>query len=731
MIKLKSSLQKAACFLKAKSLLMAGGLLVVSNLWATNLPALYINVEHAAEKVPLATVVRAISEQTSYEFSYDDDLMEQQIEFIEFDAKHQPIGAVLEKIFSDAEISYRIVHNRIFLKDERMGNATRQATASVPSVTQQRKTVTGMVTDAIHEPVIGANIMVKGTSNGTITDVDGRFSLSDVPEDALLVVSYIGYMEQEIPLRGQTHFQIVLKEDSQALNEVVVVGYGVQKKVNLTGSITAINATELGNIATSNLSNTLAGRAPGINITGNSGMIGASSNIRIRGGFDDPLFVIDGIVRDKEAFDVLEANEIDQLSFLKDAATASIYGSQAGNGVVLVTTRGGTVQKPVFNYQASYTFMNPTMELMGNRFTATDELIYQNRVAAFQGLATPNGDTEFDYFKNRDYNVNDYIWQNPWNTKHSISVSGGSEQVTYYALLSYIGEEGSYKNLENEKFNLRSNVTARITNRIKMNVNLSANQQNEERFYWPFSDDDEHTLADLYRCTFNWPKTYPFYLHKDGTPADKATGYPVQTPMGSWQAWNVIDQVTGDRYIKKRKREFNGIISLDIDLGDWLPGLSTRFSANYIGQDYSKKKYLTFQKNYVWNAANPDDNRFIPAPPDPNQINVFTFDQSQEFLSYDIHSLWSEQLNWFLNYDNTFEKHGVSATIVWEQASNGGEKVLAKGEDPLTNYDQMFAYSSDAERRYGNAEEVTGGRLSWIGRFNYNYDQRYIAEFSF
>ena len=178
-----------------------------------------------------------------------------------------------------------------------------------------------------------------------------------------------------------------------------------------------------------------------------------------------------------------------------------------------------------------------------------------------------------------------------------------------------------------------------------MNLNIAGNQQNQNRFYWPFSGDDEYTVGDLYRCTFNWPKTYPFYLYLDGTPANEITEFPVQTPMGSWQAWSVIDQVIGNRYIRTRKRETNAILSLDINLGRFVPGLSTKISGNYISQDYMRKKFLTHQRNYVWAPKNASDNRFIPAPPDPNKINVFTFSQNQEFLSYNIQILWSQQLN--------------------------------------------------------------------------------------
>ena len=687
----------------------------------------YVSLNLSMKNTTVGAVINSIKSQTGYEFSYDADLLDKVIGTVSVDMKNEQIETILNKIFGGTDINFRVLNNRIFLKEE----PGKLKNLSVVNQQQSQKTVKGTVVDAANIPVIGANVFVKGTTHGTITDMDGNFTLTNVAENSTLVISYIGFLEKNVEVGNKTSFDIVLLEDSKKLEEVVIVGYGTQKKVNLTGSITAVNASELSGISTSNLSNTLAGRAPGVNITGNSGLMGSSSNIRIRGGFGEPLFVIDGIVRDKDAFDALEVNEIDQLSFLKDAATASIYGSQAGNGVVLVTTKGGTQQKPMFNYQGSYTFMTPTQELFSDMFTATDELIYQNRVAQYQGLATPNGEKEFEYFKDKNYNVNDYIWQTPWNQKHSVSVSGGNDKVTYYALGSYIGEEGSYKNLENDKFNLRSNVTAKITDQIKMNFNLAANQQNQQRFYWPFSDDDEQTIGDLYRCTFNWPKTYPFYLNADGSPANNVTDYPVQTPMGSWQAWNVVDQVVGDRYIKTRKREVNAILSFDIDLGKFIPGLTTKLVGNYIGNDYMRKKYLTYQHNYVWAAANSDQNRFIPAAPDPNKMNTFTFSQNQEFLSYNVHSLWSEQLNWFLNYNHSFGKHDVSGTLVWEQQANGGEKVFAKGESPLTNYDQMFVYSTDAERRWGDAWEVTNGRLSWIGRFNYTYDQKYIAEFSF
>ncbi len=556
--------------------------------------------------------------------------------------------------------------------------------------------VSGRVLDENSEGLPGVSILIKGRSQGTLTDIDGQWQLT-VPEvsrngePTVLVFSFVGYNSQEITVGTQTQINVTLTQDVKGLEELVVVGYGTQKKVNLTGAITSVDAAELNAQSASNLSNTLAGRAPGVNITNTSGLAGASSSIRMRGSFGDPLYVIDGIVRDKDAFDVLEANEVDQISFLKDAATASVYGSRAGNGVVLVTTRKGSKQqKPTFNFQSNYTTGRPTQTLLSDLTTAEDELIYQNRVAEFNGTPIPNGQREFDYFKGKRYNVNDFIWQKPYSHRHSLSVSGGDKKLTYYSLLSYRGEEGSYKSLDYNKFNMRTNVIAEITDDIKVNLNISAAQQNYDRFYWPFTGDDDFDVSDLYRVTFNWPKTYPFYTEADGTPSNDVTAFPVQTPMGSWQAWSVIDQVVGNRYIKTRKRNMNSILSVDINLGKLIPGLSTKIVGNYLAEDFMRKKFLTFQKNYVFNQADANGNRFIPAPPDENKTNIFTFSSNQPFLSQEIATDWSYQFDWFATYNRSFDRHGVTALVVFEQAQNGGYGAYTKLEAPITSYDQSF-----------------------------------------
>lgn len=618
---------------------------------------------------------------------------------------------------------------------------------------QSTASVHGVVRDDNNIPITGATVSLENPNTKykqiNATNEDGVFLFSNIPEGQgyIIKVSYIGFKTKilsnyNIDSNDKVAITIALEQEEGSLDEVVIVGYGKQRKANITGSVASVNAEQLKNISPSNLSNTLAGRAAGINVTNTSGMAGASSSLRIRGSFAEPLFVIDGIVRDKAAFDALEANEVDQMSFLKDAATAAVYGTRAGNGVVVVTTKRGTAQEPVFNVQSNYSFGAPTQTLLADITTAADELTYQNRVSQFiwengsraTPWVAPNGPVEYDYFKDKDYSVNDVIWRNPFSHRQSISVSGGGERISYYNLLSYRKEYGSYKSLDHEKFNLRSNVSAKVSDDFTIDVNISANQTNSKRFYWPFStsaEDDDFDVSDFYRVTFNWPKMYPFYLNADGSPSNSPTIFPVQTPMGSWQAWNVIDQVVGNRYIDRKVRQVNPIMTLNYKLDKLVEGLSTKVMGSYLAKDYMRKRFMTFQKNYTFTSLNPDGNRFIPAPPSEDKINIFTFSQAQPFMDYSPQREWEYQVNWFLNYNRKFNKHAVDALLVYEQYKAGGTYVNSRAENPIVSIDQMFIYPTDRNFRSTNAFESVNSRRGYIGRANYNYSDKYIAEFSF
>ncbi len=443
----------------------------------------------------------------------------------------------------------------------------------------------GVITDSLDIPLGGASVQVKGHQRNTITTNEGKFRLDSVSPSDVITVSYIGYETQEVSVGNGNNLVIKLLTKIGTSDEVVVVGYGKQKRSDITGAVATVSMNKINNVPLSNLSNGLAGRVTGVTISSSSGLAGSSSGISVRGSFNDPLYVIDGIVKDKSSFDALDPNEIDQLSVLKDAGAAAVYGAQAGNGVIVITTKKGTSGKPIFNALVSTTTERPTQTMLSDKTTATDELTYQNRVAQFnneynnQDLALPNGQTTFDYFKDKSYNLNDWVWKNPGTRKYLMSVNGGSDKITYYNMLSYTDQNGSYTNLNYKKFNLRSNVTAKISDDISLTLNLAAAQQNTDRFYWPFSSADDLTdydVTDFYRTTFNWPKYVPPYLEADGTPAKagEITPYPILPNYGSFLGWSVADVVLGgDRYIRARNRQFNPTLTLDVKLDKLIKGL--------------------------------------------------------------------------------------------------------------------------------------------------------------
>lgn len=600
-------------------------------------------------------------------------------------------------------------------------------------------TIQGKITDELGNPLSGATIKIKDRPEGTATDSTGVFYLQTSQSKGALIISYTGYTTQELPFNGATKLNVKLVALEGGLNEVIVVGYGKQRKSDITGAVSAINLNKITDIPVTNLSNALAGRAAGVTVTNTSGLAGASSDIRIRGSFNDPLYVIDGILKDKQTFDAMDPNEIDQMSILKDAAAAAVYGAQAGNGVLIVTTKKGTPGKPTISAQVSTTTGRPTQELLGNMTTATDELTYQNRVTEWNNEYNgrndplPNSQAAFDYFKDKSYNVNDWIWRNPGNQKYLVSISGGSDKINYYSMVSYTKEQGSYERLDYKKFNLRSNITAKISDAISVNLNLAAAQQNPDRFYWPYSGDDDYNVADFYRVTFNWPKIMPFYLNQDGTPSPTKhiTPYPVLPAIGSWLGWNVIDMVDGQRYIHTRRRQFNPTLTFDVKLDKYIKGLSTKFVGNYEANDFFRKKWLTFQTNYRFIPQPDADNPYIPSAPDPTKTSIFNFGNPKPFLDYELATGWKYQIDWYLNYVRKFGNHSINALVIFEQAENKNYTNFARGYDPVTNIDQMFPYSTSPGDRTGDAFEELGANQSWIGRVNYNYGDRYIAEFSF
>ena len=308
------------------------------------------------------------------------------------------------------------------------------------SVTQQSRKITGTITDAKGEPLLGVNVVVKGTTNGTITDLDGKYVL-EVEPNAILVISYIGYVTQQTPASGNV-MNITLKEDTQNLDEVVVVGYGVQKRASVTGSVASLQAKDIATVKTPNVSNALAGKLPGLRAVQRSGAPGdddASIDIR---GFGNALVIVDGVERD---FKQIDANDIESISILKDAS-AAVYGFKGANGVILVTTKKGEIGKPKINYNGYVGLQNITR--YPEYYNGYEYATLYNEAQQNIGVSAPYSAEDLERFKQGIGTTDWYdevIRKTAPTTYHNLSVSGGAEKVKYFFSLGFTDQEGIYK----------------------------------------------------------------------------------------------------------------------------------------------------------------------------------------------------------------------------------------------------------------------------------------------
>ncbi|MFA7066596.1 MAG: TonB-dependent receptor plug domain-containing protein, partial [Dysgonamonadaceae bacterium] len=336
-------------------------------------------------------VCREIEENSDYIFVFSDNseiLLDKRIN-VEIDSKN--VTEILNAVLSKTGLTYRILDNQIVIYRDEAKIIPKEVRAIISEliVQQQKKLITGLITDKDGESIIGANIVEIGTTNGTVTDVNGNFTLR-VEQNAVLHISYIGYLSLDIKTSGKKTFKIVLEEDTKALDEVVVIGYGTQNKVTITGSISTISTEELTQSPVSNISNALAGRLPGLLSVQRSGQPGADqSTVRIRGvssfsGVQDPLVIVDGI--EGVNYNVIDPNEIESISILKDASATAVYGVRGANGVMIITTKRGQTGAPRVSY--SYEYAVQKFSDVRHSMNAADYATYYNLAQAHDGYIT-------------------------------------------------------------------------------------------------------------------------------------------------------------------------------------------------------------------------------------------------------------------------------------------------------------------------------------------------------
>ncbi|WP_102407342.1 TonB-dependent receptor [Parabacteroides bouchesdurhonensis] len=660
-----------------KSIKLALFILLVS-------PSLFAQVTVSVQNQSIRQTIKTIESTTDYQFFYNDALSSLDNK-VSLSVTNEPIEAVLDKLFANTDITYKKDNNNLIV-------LTLKATSNQQKGTERK--VKGSVVDASGIPVIGANIVVAGTTNGTITDIDGNFSL-EVPENAALHVSYIGYLDQDIKVGNNSVLNITLKEDTQKLDEVVVVGYGQQKKVSMTSSVGVIKSDAI-NLNAKSTVTSLQGLAPGLTIVDYGGAPGRNTTtMRVRGvtslndDSNDALILVDGI---EQRLEDLNPADIENISILKDASATSIYGSRAANGVILVTTKRGKSGKVQINYNYYYGFqkaMNNPKHMESEAYMRQQIVAYQN--AGKTGDQIPYNEEYIQEWKNAT-DREKYPYANVWQDvlfetapqqNHSFSVSGGSEKFKGLMSVRYYKQDGIIPNFESNTKDFRVNTDFNPL----QGLTLSLDADYRSTYSLQPSEAGEVFRTIYHASQFTTP------VYSDGSYGLSKQG---NNPL-------MYATMSGDD--KKWKDLFVGNLKASYTFKDFTANFqyALRYANNK--DKIFKNAYTLIDKEYPSRQKKVDRNNLLEKREDIREST----------------------LNATLNYAKTFGKHSVSGMAGYSLIQNKTSYLEAERSDFYNNdvpSMNMGGESSMKNKGYDNEF----GLQSYFMRGNYNFDDKYLLE---
>ncbi|WP_347396118.1 SusC/RagA family TonB-linked outer membrane protein, partial [Parabacteroides leei] len=591
-------------------------------------------------------VVKQVEKQSEYLFFYNSKDIPNDLPFSLQKTKSN-ITVILDYLVEKYDLSYKIDDRQIFLTK----NAVIQQ--------QQGKRITGIVKEPNGEPIIGANVMEKGTTNGTITDVDGKFSLEVFSDNATVIISYIGYLSNAVSIKGQSVFNITLKEDSQSLEEVVVVGYGTQKKATLTGAVSNIGNEELIKTRSENVKNMISGKIPGVRVVQKSGEPGSyNTDMQIR-GMGTPLVIIDGVPRSN--MDRLDPNEIESFSVLKDAS-AAIYGVKAANGVVIITTKRGKTPKLTLDYNGSVGWQQASN--IPETLNAAQWMELTNENAINQGRSLMFTQEDIDQYrmglkpetKWSDVGFDKIAPQ----TQHSISAQGKSDKIDYFMNFGYMKQDGFYSSgdLNYERYNVRTNINGQITKNLKVGMQLNGMMGTKNE---PIMD-----AWEVYKAAWMHIPTLPVY-------ANNNPAYLQQLPGAYHPIALTTADISGAR--KNHQKLFQSTFTLDYAV-PFIKGLNVgaMYSYDYDSSDnrYSRKEYALYEYDAVADSYQPFKAY------SPSRINRSYYKDEKTLL----------QLK--LNYERTFKEiHNLKVLFLYEETTHKTDNFAAQRDLPMDAVDEI------------------------------------------
>ncbi len=655
------------------------------------------NLTYVVRQIAVSEAFEQLSKLTGYNFFYDESVLKG-VKDVHVNIRSGSIDSILDELSRQTGLSFKKINNTISVSRSKQSH-------EVATEEQAGKKLTGAILDNNGEPIVGANIVVKGTTIGTITDVDGSFSL-DVPEKGTLVISYIGYLTKEIPIGKGNTLKISLQEDTQALEEVVVVGYGTQKKVNLTGAVSSVKFDEeMTNRPITDASQALSGKVSGVWVSQNIGKPGSDeAQLRIRGwgtlNNSDPLVIIDGV---EGSFGQVNPNDIESISVLKDAASAAIYGSKAANGVVLVTTKMGKNKEKTQVELNSYV----GMQQLGRRYNfvtnSADMMTLINQGFENNGALPLFPDqliTDFrngtDPYKYPNTDWYDELFHNALITSHNLSIRGGSDKLSSFLSLNYLKQDGILRYTDAQKFGIRANLEYKVNSWFKIGSRLS------------FSRNDATEPFELSRVWTMLQGAVPFNAPyaRDGRfgsveAADEKGVLLYENHNPLIEAANGKNNTTTD-YLSLNAFatvDFTKDLNLQVTwstIGNWK--MTDRYNETLYGYTDSGKE--TQNMNY-------------------NSGGMIVSRKQVSTMRNNFHAT--------LNYSHKFgDKHFVSGVAGLQLENYNERNVFGRRSDPAKDGLTQIDAGTDGIKAEGNLSRLRMG--SYFGRLNYAYDDKYLFE---
>lgn len=637
-------------------------------------------------------VIREIEKVSDYRFFYNDNLSGLNTK-ISVSAQGENIRDVLEQIKSQAQITYIIKENNQIVLS---------ALGYVSSSTQQNtRKITGIIKDQSGEPVIGANIVEKGTTNGTITDIDGQYSL-EVGSNSILVVSYIGYITQEIPVGKNNTLDVLLREDTETLDEVIVIGYGTTKRKDFTGSVSSVKLENSPIALSPNLNalESLKGNVSGLDI-GATNSAGGEPSMQMRGqksisGSNDPLIVVDGVIFMGSINDI-NPNDIASYDVLKDATSAAAYGSRSANGVIIITTKRGKTGKPVVTFNATgsmQTWQNKPELMKGEQW--------------LESVMARNNSSDLSWLKpqelanmeaGREINWLDASTRTGWVQDYQVAVSGAGEKMNYYLSAAYSDNQGVVIGDDYNRITALAKINTDITSWLQIGVDAA------------FTKSDYSGVgANIGEAT----QTSPYGVMYRNESEKLLEKYPY-TQSSVNALWNTDKSVRDNKDIRNNFRaNAYAVVKLP-----WVEGLSYRF--NYAG-NLSKNQSGDFyyEGYFVKEGAYDDETRYSPATLQSllasanGKINNNTTD--------------SWVIDNILNYKNTFGKHSIDLTAVATRDRKKYEMIETTGSNFAANGNTTLGINGlhKATVQKVNMDNNQRSNIGYLGRASYSYDDRYF-----